>query len=185
VPGNGHRFGADVTVGWATTEAYLSGEVDIPRINTLLLRRSVNQRLGGFLSNFSLYEDCEFVFRVVKEGPVVSLPDQLVGWRRYPGSVSFTHETRIMNAAALHAVTFVRWGEETQGNNLEAEALAPNLERTKRRLADHHASEFGHHVRSGRWNVARSELTEALHYSPGTVLRICMSIALGRDDAAA
>ena len=183
--GNGSRFGTEVTVRPASTESYLTGEVDIPRINTLLLRRSVIQRLGGFLSNFSLYEDCEFVFRVVKEGPVVSLSDHLVGWRRYPESVSFTNQVRVMNAAAVHAVTIVRWGAETQGNSVEAEALSRNVERTKRRLADHHASEFCHQVRSGNWSVARSELAEGLQYSPGTVLRTCLHIALRRNGTVA
>lgn len=181
IDGAGLRFGTEVKVRPASSESYLSGEVDIPRINTLLLRRSVVQRLGGFLSSFSLYEDCEFVFRVVKEGPVISLPDHLVGWRRYPGSVSFMNDVRVMNAAAVRAVTIVRWGAETQGNSSEAKTLAGNVQRTKRRLADHHASEFCHHVRTRHWNVARSELAEGLHYSPSTVLRTCVSIALRRS----
>ncbi len=112
---------------------------------------------------------------------MISLPDHLVGWRRYPGSVSFMNDVRVMNAAAVRAVTIVRWGAETQGNSSEAKTLAGNVQRTKRRLADHHASEFCHHVRTRHWNVARSELAEGLHYSPSTVLRTCVSIALRRS----
>jgi hypothetical protein len=79
------------------------------------------------------------------------------------------------------AVTIVRWGAETQGNSSEARALAGNVRRTKRRLADHHDSEFRHYVPTRHWNVARSELAEGLHYSPNTVLRTCVNIALRRN----
>jgi glycosyltransferase involved in cell wall biosynthesis len=178
VDGAGRTFGTDVIVQPASTEAYLSGEVDIPRINTMLVRRSVIERLGGFLSNLSLYEDCELVFRVVQEAPVISLPEQLVGWRRYPESVSFTHDSRTMNAAAVHAVMIAQWGAQTQGHHVEAELLLQNIDRTKRRLAERHASEFCHLARSGRWREAYSELNEGIHNSPATVLRTCVGVAL-------
>ena len=185
VDGEGERFGTEVIVQPASTESYLSGEVDVPRINTLLVRRSVIQRLGGFLSNLSLFEDCELVLRVVQEAPVVSLPDQLVGWRRYPESVSFTHNARVMNAAAIHAVMIARWGAVTQGHVAEAELLLRNIDRAKRRFAEYHAAEFCHLVRTGRWRDAYSELSEGIHNSPSTVVRKCISVALRTNDKTA
>ena len=178
VDGNGERFGAEVTVQPATKDSYLSGEVDVPRINTLLVRRWVIQRLGGFLSNLSLFEDCELALRVVQEAPVLSLPDQLVGWRRYPESVSFTRDARVMDAAAIHAVMIVRWGAETQGRHQEAELLLHNIGRAKRRIAERHAAEFCHLVRTRRWKDAYTELNEGMHNSPSTVVRKCISVAL-------
>jgi hypothetical protein len=172
------RIGIQVDVVPATTADYLSGAVDIPRINTLLLRREMVERLGGFLSSFILYEDIEFVLRVVQEAPVISLPDQLVGWRRYPESVSFVHNARLMNAAAVHSVTVSQWGAEMKGNQLEAKMLIRNIELTKRRFAEFHAARFCHLVRTGHLKHAGSELIEGITNSPAAVLRKCANIAL-------
>ena len=178
IDGDGARFGTEVTVVPASMASYLSGAVDIPRINTLLLRREIVQRLGGFLSSFILYEDCEFVLRVVREAPVISLPDQLVGWRRYPESVSFSHNPRLMNAAAVRSVTVSLWGAEMKGDQLEAKMLIRNIERTKRRFAEFHASRFCHLVRTGQLRLAGSELIEGMANSPVAVVRKCAAVAL-------
>jgi cellulose synthase/poly-beta-1,6-N-acetylglucosamine synthase-like glycosyltransferase len=174
--GEGVRFGDDVRPEPATAEQYLSGAVDIPRINTLLLRRSVIERTGGFLSTYSLFEDCEFTLRVVREGPVATLPEALVGWRRYPESVSFSHSDRLMDSSAVRAVMVAQWGAETRGDGAEAALLATNVRRARHRNAEHHASEFCHHLREGRWRQARTELGEGLHNSPATVVRTCVDV---------
>jgi glycosyltransferase involved in cell wall biosynthesis len=175
--GDGARFGNQVDVVPASTASYLSGAVDTPRINTLLLRREIVERLGGFLSSFILYEDCEFVLRVVREAPVISLPDQLVGWRRYPESVSFTYNPRLMNAAAVHSVTVSLWGAQMKEDQAEGKMLMQNIERTKRRLAEFHAARFCHLVRTGHLRHAGSELIEGMANSPVAVVRKCADIA--------
>ncbi len=184
IDGGGQRFGTDVTVHPASTDEYLSGDIDSPRIQTLMLRRQVIERSGGLLSNFKLYEDCEFILRAVREGPVVSLPEHLVGWRIYPESVSFTHSSRVMNSAAVHAVMIGLWGAQTREDHAEADLLSRNIEHARHRFAQYHASEFCHLVRTGHWRDALPELAEGLHNSPVTVLRKCVDIALRRDDRA-
>ena len=167
---DGARFGDPVSVGPASEESYLSGEVDIPTINTLMVRRQVVQRLGGFLSGLALAEDCEFILRVVREGPVVSLPQQLVGWRRYPESVSFTRGADALNAAALHAVTIALWGAESRNAQREVVLLTRNLERCQRRFAEQHANEFLHLVRQHHWKRAVGELGQGLRNSPSATI---------------
>jgi glycosyltransferase involved in cell wall biosynthesis len=177
--GRGERVGTEVRVRPATTDGYLSGEVDLPRINTLLVRRGVVQRVGGFLSGLTLYEDCEFAFRIVREGPVLSLSDPLVGWRRYPDSVSFTRDARTMNDAAIHAIMMTRWGAETRGNHPEVELLSRNIERAKRRLAEHHANEFCHRLRTGPRKGSLSDVEEGVRHGPLVFARRCARLLLG------
>ncbi len=172
--GSGENVGSVVRVRSALTESYLSGEVDLPRINTLLVRRTVVERIGGFLSNLTLYEDCEFAFRVIQEGPVVSVPDPLVGWRRYPESVSFTRDSRTMNTAAIHAVMITRWGAETNGNRSDVELLSSNIKRTRRRFAEQHARQFCHLLHTRQWQRSVADLREGCRHSPVLFLQKCL-----------
>ncbi len=171
---NGDRFGHEVRAETASARDYLNGSKDIPRSNTLLVRRSVVERMGGFLSGLSLYEDCEFVLRVVQEGPVVSLPEQLVSWRRYSESVSFSKSAQVMDAAAIHAVTMARWAAETRGDHETARQLSINARRVRRRLAEPHAREFCHRVRKMELAPALAELGQGLRCSPLWVVLTCL-----------
>jgi glycosyltransferase involved in cell wall biosynthesis len=56
--------------------------------SSMMLRRDVVQRLGGFESDLRYCEDLEFWFRLLREGHFVQVPEPLCYYRMHPNQVT-------------------------------------------------------------------------------------------------
>lgn len=72
----------------APREEYLSGRAPIPGITTLMYRRDLLSRLGGFDESFSIAEDIEFALRMIRRGPVVHCGAVVVRYRRHDSNMT-------------------------------------------------------------------------------------------------
>ncbi|WP_170175205.1 glycosyltransferase [Georgenia muralis] len=88
IDAEGQPFGEGWRARQALSRRYLSGEEPLPRIVTLLVRRDICERVGGFDETLSLAEDNDFTLRLAQVGEFLSLDDALVGYRRHAGNVS-------------------------------------------------------------------------------------------------
>lgn len=85
---HGQPFGDGWGAEQVPSRRFLSGEIPLPRIVTLVVRRDAWSDLGGFDETFSMAEDLEFIMRLVQKGELVAVPEQLVGYRRHGANMS-------------------------------------------------------------------------------------------------
>ncbi len=72
---------------------FLSGKTVVPCTCSLLIRRSIFDKIGGFEKNFpGMYEDQVFYAKVCLEVPVYVSQDCLDWYRQHPLSISSAHE---------------------------------------------------------------------------------------------
>lgn len=152
--------------------AYLTGEVDLPRIVTMTMRRQAVLRYGGFSPAFRYCEDDEFILRMMMFGEITSVPDELVGYRRHPGNASGTNPLlRQLTGERIRLLQV--WAAQALNDPALLADLEVNLERFRRRLADYSASEALANVAKGDILGFASELRQAVRFSPsGTVASI-------------
>ncbi len=84
--------GAATGEGWgapqATSRQMIAYDRVPPRITTLLVRRDVFLRAGGFRADLALAEDNELIQRLLTHGEFASVDRRLVGYRRHPANVT-------------------------------------------------------------------------------------------------
>ncbi len=71
-----------------TTDQFLRGEINIPILGTMLIRRDVYQSVGGFLPSFRQAEDDEFILRLLQAGDFVGVDRPLFGYRRHGSNMT-------------------------------------------------------------------------------------------------
>ncbi|HEY0118692.1 MAG TPA: glycosyltransferase family A protein [Cellulomonas sp.] len=161
--------GTRVDVPWLPTglprEPYLQGEVDLPRIVTMTMRRAAVLAYGGFNPSFRYCEDDEFILRMMLHGELTSVPDELVGYRRHAGNASGTNPVlRQLTGERIRLLQL--WAAEATGDRALIRAARVNLDRFRRRLADYSASEALAWARRGRLGRSATELARGLRFSP-------------------
>jgi glycosyltransferase involved in cell wall biosynthesis len=142
---------------------FLRAEGTSPCTCSVLLRRSVAERVGGFEEQFrGMYEDQAFFAKVALETPVLVLPDCLARYRQHPQSGSVA-----TLAAGRHAATrrqFLEWLQDYL---------------TRRQVQDH---DLWRALRRELWPVRNPRLHRArewLYYSPpGKVWRLARRLSL-------
>lgn len=84
--------GRTIGEGWGAPPAsrteLLRGAVPIPRIVTLLAHRETCLAIGGFDESFTLGEDNEFILRLLRHTEIVTVDEQLVGYRRHTSNMT-------------------------------------------------------------------------------------------------
>ena len=92
--GNGRYIDADGRVfgQWTTKpasrEEFLSRAVPIPRIVTMLVRRTALERVGLFDERLAFSEDDELILRLLRDAPLVSSMTVVVDYRRHDHNVT-------------------------------------------------------------------------------------------------
>lgn len=85
---------------------------------TIMFRREDGLKVGGYDSRFDSAEDAEFFERMADLGPVVSIPEPLVGYRRHGSSLTMnkfafqvmvTRYLVVRNQARLNNTTAPTW----------------------------------------------------------------------------
>lgn len=125
--------------GWSAVPGsrsdFLLGEVPLPRIVALTIRRDAWYVLGGFDPRYSLAEDIDFILRLVARGELVPSPGDLVGYRRHAANMTnapLARQHRAMEKVVGRLVSlFARRGDARTAAQL----------RQYRRVYRRHASE--------------------------------------------
>lgn len=101
------------------------GEPVVLRNSTILFRRDLALEIGGFDSRLEPCEDLDFWDRLAAHGPVVTLTDNLVLYRRHDGSI-----TNLRFEAGLKVTRFVeeRNRARLRGETIEWETFARNYD---------------------------------------------------------
>jgi len=77
---------------------------------TLMVRRGVLQRLGGYREQYKLVEDVDLFFRLLDEGELANVPDILLGYRQHLESTNAKkHATQRRLVAQCLAEHRTRW----------------------------------------------------------------------------
>jgi glycosyltransferase involved in cell wall biosynthesis len=130
---DGTPFGSGWPAAQTPSPLFLSGEVPLPRIVTLLVRRDVCEAMGGFNETFSLAEDNEFILRLAQRGEMLAVEQALVGYRRHAFNMSgISLEGRLANERLL---VMQRAAARANGDRLTARLLGTNLRRLRRTSA--------------------------------------------------
>lgn len=88
IDGDGRSFGEPWPAHQTPSRTFLSGEVPMPRIVTLMVRRDVCLAVGGFDEGIRTGQDLDFTLRVLQEGEMRAVPEPLVLYRRHNSNVS-------------------------------------------------------------------------------------------------
>lgn len=131
----GTAFGSGWPAVEGTRDQFLSGEVNIPSIGTLLVRRDATDALGGLDESLIYAEDDDFTLRLIQRGPLVGVPRQLIGYRRHddnatsaPAALRYRSSERFLGAQIRRAAQ--------SGDTQTAGLLRRNLVRFRRRSAE-------------------------------------------------
>lgn len=129
--------GNDLHAGWgapsATSREMLSGQVEFPRIVTILLERHSFMQVGEFDPGLLQAEDNDLVLRLLMVGEFVAVDEPLVGYRRHTGNV--TRRSVIGRQISLSMLRDHRRRARRQGNHEAEDLIGLNLARFRRRVA--------------------------------------------------
>jgi glycosyltransferase involved in cell wall biosynthesis len=89
----------------------LEGRIEVPCTCSILVRRDVVQKIGGFEESFrGMYEDQAFYAKVCLSAPVLAIGDCLAWYRQHPTS----HSSVVAESGGLFAThhAFLKWLEK-------------------------------------------------------------------------
>jgi glycosyltransferase involved in cell wall biosynthesis len=69
--------------------------------STVMIRKSVVQKIGGFNTNKLYSQDYDMWIQVIQTGKVANLPDVLIKLRRWPKMISFQHKEEQFEIAQM------------------------------------------------------------------------------------
>ncbi|MEM6560325.1 MAG: glycosyltransferase family A protein [Planctomycetota bacterium] len=87
----GEKFGVDAKGPpdvAAFEELRAGGELVMLKHSTVMFRKADAEKVGGYDSRFDSAEDAEFFDRMAELGPIVSIPEPLVSYRRHGESLT-------------------------------------------------------------------------------------------------
>ncbi|MGI8457106.1 MAG: glycosyltransferase family 2 protein [Propionibacteriaceae bacterium] len=158
----------------------LNGQSPLPRIQTLMFRRSVFAQLGGFNSAIRLCEDHDLTLRALQITPFCRVDEELAAYRRHRGNT-----TAIANVTVLRAgENVVRYQVESarQRGDVDVErALRGNLAELRRGGAERcgadsiialRRGELSDLARAAAWGLSRSPA----QFTIGTVRRVSLRL---------
>ena len=179
----GRRFGNGWTAEQVAPERMIDGSVPAPRIVTLLLTRDACRRVGPFDETLVLAEDNDFILRVLQQGSLVAVPEQLVGYRRHEANTSdqaLTEGRRATDRLLAKQIKAAR----RRGDDPTAALLRRHLRRHHERSAEASAAVLAWAIRSRRGSCFVRELSWALRHAPwftaAAVVRRCVDVVRRR-----
>ncbi len=174
------REGMPLGGGWPArqepSDRFIGGEVPLPRIVTLLVRRDVCEGMGGFNATFSQSEDNEFILRLVQRGELLAVPEELVGYRRHGGNMSAVRLSE-GRAAGERLLKMQIDAAESRRDPRVARLLRQNRTRFRQNAAQESAGAAVAAARAGDWRTSSHEAAWAVCHAPATTLRTVASKA--------
>lgn len=149
----GERFGDGWAAPPATASAMLRGDVDIPRITTLLVRREAYLAAGGCVTAMEPAEDSDLILRLLQRGEFAAVDLPLVGYRRHGANVTATDTLRGRRAGPRLIRAQIAAARD-RGDRESVELLEINLDRAERRIAEANVGDLIDALRTRRWAYA-------------------------------
>jgi|GEM_PF-1299628 len=178
----------DETIGsWSAQPAsraeLLSGAIPLPRIQALVVRRAVGERVGWFDERFPAAEDMDLICRFLIAGGMIADPRPLAFYRMHSSSIS----RRLSADRIIWIATETFLGEHTRRARRAGDgALAAQITANRKR-ARHHAAYGASHtifraLTTGRLGEAALLTACGLRYAPlqftvGSVRRIIAGLS--------
>ena len=161
-------FGAKIPGGWpptgATREQLLSGEVGIPKIVTMMVRREPCIAVGCFNPAIWLGEDNEWILRLLRYGRFTCSPDALAGYRHHGSNA--TGAPLVEHAVwSGRAILLQLWAAEARANDDDLRLMRQNMRTFRRGLAERSVGDALGSVKSGHALRASGEFARAFAWS--------------------
>ncbi|UZJ24960.1 glycosyltransferase family 2 protein [Rhodococcus antarcticus] len=162
-----------VSQGWGWTAAtrsstdFLRGAEPLPRIVTLMIRRTALDEIDGFLPSLTMAEDLEFTLRLLQAGPLACAPGQLTGYRRHANNMTAI-DLVALRRAAEHALALVLVAAEQRGDATVLALLRENLRRSRAQWSKECARSVGAALRHLDLRTLALELRWAATTAPGS-----------------
>ncbi|MEI2779520.1 MAG: glycosyltransferase family A protein [Tetrasphaera sp.] len=179
IAADGTPFGEGWHARPAATSTFLRGLAELPRITTLMVRRSAIVAVGGFDPRYSSAEDIDLALKLVRLGQVIPIDEPLVRYRRHSDNMTVTMPSLVMQrnfeTVLLTQAAAVRGAGDTQA----ADHLSEFLTRVRRQHAAELHRRIAIHAREHRlapiardlvWTVPRAPLA-ALSGAGRAILR--------------
>lgn len=166
--------GRPTGAGWPSSEAparaMLSGEVDFPRITTLLIRREAYLSAGACVRQMEPAEDSDLILRLLQAGEIAAVERPLVGYRRHDANVTGGRSLRGRAASARVIRRHLRRARALRDDEM-AGLLRSNLAAFRRRAAHENLLDLGRALRAHEWGYATRVIAWGTATAPGDSLR--------------
>lgn len=141
-----------------------------PIINSLVVRREVMGVLGGFDPGLCAAEDVDFIYELVRIGPVLANVEVTVAYRLHEGNQT---AAKLREKARFGMLVLERQlaRASASGDNQEVEWLSQGARRARSYWSWELTGGAVRSVRQGRLVEALLTLIWAARWSPGTVVR--------------
>lgn len=169
VDGEGRTFGDGWAVEQTSSMRFVSGEVPLPRIVSLMVTRSICQTIGGFDETFSIAEDNEFILRLVQHGELSAVPEALVGYRRHDFNTTAIGQSTDGWRASDRLIRMQIDAALRRGDATTSLLLRQNLTNYKHNAAEAIVSDMISSVRRRNPRALRDQLTWGMQWAPGQV----------------
>lgn len=166
----GEAFGDGWPAAPGTPDDMRALRVPLPRITTLMCRRSAVEAVRGFDPTFPASEDIAFVLALLGVGPAVPVDEPLVGYRRHRQNMTVT--IPMARQLRLHDRAF---GEALAralraGRGDAAAALREGRARSRAEAASGALVRVRHGMRRGDVRGSLDDLAWSVGHAPGAVV---------------
>jgi glycosyltransferase involved in cell wall biosynthesis len=183
--GNGRYIDADGNVfgQWTTKPAsrdeFLSRATPIPRIVTMLVRRTALDRVGVFDERLAFSEDDELILRLLRDAPLVSSMTVVVDYRRHDHNVTLADwRTRHRSARAAILANIV--AAKQLGHHDQVALLRRYLRRQDAWTAEGSAGRMIGDLKSRRFRAAALDMRDSVRMAPLGFVRGALQTAGSR-----
>jgi glycosyltransferase involved in cell wall biosynthesis len=176
VYGNGRYIDADGVVfgQWTTKpasrEEFLSRATPIPRITTMLVRRTALERVGLFDERLAYSEDDDLILRLLRHAPLVSSKTVVVDYRRHDHNVTLA-EWRTRYRSARTAVTANLDSARRLGEADHVRMLRRHLRHLDRSTAGSSTGRVIGELKARRYREAALDVRDSLGIAPWGFVR--------------
>lgn len=165
----GQSFGSGWPAAPTSSRDFLRGLTPLPRIIALTVSREAFEAVHGFDVAKVIWEDVEFILRVLQHGDLVAVPDRLVGYRRHPDNVT-NAPLSLQHRVTEEVIKETIEAAAARGDHETALLLRENLTRYRRGAARDCCRRTLHLVRSRQSASALQDAWWSLTRAPGAVL---------------
>lgn len=158
---------------------FLCGEVEIPRIVTLIARRNASLLAGLFDESLRYGEDDDFILRLAQLGKLSAVGTPLVGYRRHASNVTNGAGVARRRASERLLLKQIAHAHEAARHS-DARLLEDNFRRWRVRAAEECAGSLAGGLKVHEWQRVKDELAWAGRTAPIYTAKAVLQRANGR-----